>query len=145
METVTQQSSRHHDIVQLLRTHRITPTVQRVLIASRLFERSQHLTAEQLLELANDSGRRVSKATIYNTLGLFVRKGLVRELIVDGNRAFYDSNTSAHAHVYNPDTQELFDVDVKDIDIALPAALGREARIDHIEVTVHLTSTAANR
>ncbi|MCB1759215.1 MAG: transcriptional repressor [Gammaproteobacteria bacterium] len=140
MNRVTQQSSWHRDIVQLLRAHRITPTVQRVLIASQLFQRPQHLTAEQLLELANGSGRRVSKATVYNTLGLFVRKGLVRELIVDGNRAFYDSNNSPHAHVYNPDTQQLFDVDVKDIDFTLPEALGTQARIDRIEVTVHLAS-----
>jgi len=127
-----------HDIVRLLRRHRISPTVQRVLIASKIFERPRHLSADQVLALTRETGRRVSKATVYNTLGLLVRKGLVRELVVNSSCTFYDSNTTPHAHIYNPDTQEFYDMSMDDLSFSLPKDLPPESRIDRIDVTVHL-------
>jgi len=94
-----------------LRAHDITPTQQRVDIARILFARPQHLSAEQVLSIVNRDGQVVSKATIYNTLNLFARKGLVREVIVDPNKLFYDSNVSDHHHFYNVDSGELMDID----------------------------------
>ena len=103
----------------------INLTKQREIIANTLFARNQHVTAEQLYEALKSTGARVSKATVYNTLGLFVRKGLVREIFIDASRTFYDSNTSHHHHFYNVDTGDL--IDVKDrlahhfVDQELPA------------------------
>jgi Fur family iron response transcriptional regulator len=94
----------------LLKARGITPTQQRLEIAQLLFARPQHLSAEQLLEQVNQGRMRVSKATIYNTLNLFSRKGLVREIIVDPTKVFYDSNLSRHHHFFNVDTGELTDV-----------------------------------
>ncbi|MES9969634.1 MAG: transcriptional repressor [Candidatus Thiodiazotropha sp.] len=88
----------------------INLTKQRRVIANALFARNQHVTADQLHEMLKDSGARVSKATVYNTLGLFVRKGLVREIFIDASRTFYDSNNSHHHHFYNVDTGDLIDV-----------------------------------
>lgn len=62
------------------------------------------------MELVNGGRPRVSKATIYNTLNLFSRKGLVRQIIVDPTKMFYDSNVGKHHHFYNIDTGELTDV-----------------------------------
>jgi len=99
------------DIPTLLRTHGITPTRQRMEIASALFAQPQHLSAEQILILVNRDHHRVSKATIYNTLGLFASKGLIREVIIDPAKIFYDPTTSPHHHFYNVDTGVLMDID----------------------------------
>jgi Fur family iron response transcriptional regulator len=98
------------DVVALMREHGITPTQQRVEIAQVLFSRPQHLSAEQVLALVNRDRHVVSKATIYNTLGLFVGKGLIREIIIDPTKVFYDPTTSPHHHFYNVDTGALLDI-----------------------------------
>jgi len=98
------------DIASQLRKAGITPTQQRVQIAEILFARPQHMSADQVLALVNRDGPTASKATIYNTLGLFARKGLVREVIVDPSKVFYDSNTTVHHHFFNVDTGELIDI-----------------------------------
>lgn len=106
------------DISNKLRAHGVSPTSQRVDIAQILFARPQHLSAEQISKLVNDeSSSSVSKATIYNTLGLFAKKGLVKEVIVDPSKVFYDSNTIDHFHFYNADTGVLTDIPLNEIDI----------------------------
>ncbi|MGB5339359.1 MAG: Fur family transcriptional regulator [Gammaproteobacteria bacterium] len=95
----------------MLKANGILPTQQRLLIARVLFESRQHLSADQIIGRVNDGRDRVSKATVYNTLGLFARNGLIHEVIVDPARVFYDSNTSHHHHFYNVDTGELEDID----------------------------------
>lgn len=105
MESLDRQTA-----TALLKEHGITPTQQRIEIAQYLFAKPQHVSAEQVLALVNDGRPKVSKATIYNTLNLFSRKGLVREIIVDPTKVFYDSNVSEHHHFYNIDTGELSDV-----------------------------------
>ena len=103
------------DIASQLRKVGITPTQQRVQIAEILFARPQHMSADQVLALVNREGPTASKATIYNTLGLFARKGLVREVIVDPSKVFYDSNTTVHHHFFNVDTGELTDIPADDL------------------------------
>lgn len=98
-------------IIERLKAVGITPTQQRVDIALILFARSQHMSAEQVLNIVNAGGALVSKATVYNTLGLFAEKGLLREVIVDPAKVFYDSNTGEHHHFYNVDTGALIDIE----------------------------------
>ena len=105
MERLTREQA-----VRVLRTRGIAPTRQRVEIASELLGRPQHLCADQLLAQVNQEESLVSKATVYNTLGLFARKGLVREVLVDPTKVFYDSNMQPHHHYYNESTGRLFDV-----------------------------------
>ncbi len=100
--------------------------------------RPQHLSAEQVLSLTNESGRPVSKATVYNSLGLFARKGLIRELFVDQERAFYDSSTHPHHHFYNPVTQEICDIDPESVQVNMNALPPADTEISGIEVVVHL-------
>jgi Fur family iron response transcriptional regulator len=97
-------------IATMLNAHGVNLTRQRRIIADVLFERNQHVTADQLFDAVRQAGGRVSKATVYNTLGLFARKGLVREIFIDATRTFYDSNTSRHHHFYNVDTGDLIDI-----------------------------------
>ena len=100
-----------------LQEHGILPTAQRVDIASILLAVFQHLSADQVLERLNRAGGNVSKATVYNTLGLLAEKGLVRQVIVDSTRVFYDSNVMPHHHFYNVDDGSLIDVDAAEIPI----------------------------
>lgn len=100
-----------HEVIKLLQSQQINPTRQRVGIARLLFARPQHLCAEEVLdELADRGIARASKATVYNTLNLFSRHGLLREVYVDAGKVYFDSNTDEHHHIYNVDTGELWDV-----------------------------------
>src|ERR1700689_5894809 len=76
----------------------IRVTDQRLQIASILLSAPQHLTAEQIADALRHGGARVSKATVYNTLNLFAARGLIRQLSVDGNCAWFDSNVGPHYH-----------------------------------------------
>jgi len=97
-------------IVTMLQLHKISPTRQRVEIAEFIFKQPQHLSAEAILDGVTAVGNRVSRATVYNTMGLFAREGVVNEVLIDRERVFYDSNTDVHQHIYNIDTGELTDV-----------------------------------
>lgn len=106
------------EIIGLLEQHDIIPTQQRVEIAQVLFARPQHLAAEQVLAQVNQAASVASKATVYNTLGLFASKGLIREVLVDPTRIFYDPNTSQHHHFYNVDTGSLVDIEGEQVTLA---------------------------
>ena len=106
-----------NNIVQMLVDRGISPTQQRVQIATVLLSKSQHLSADQVMHIVNRDSNVASKATVYNTLGLFARKGLVREVIIDPSKVFYDSNTSPHHHFYNVSSGELMDIDTSQLDI----------------------------
>lgn len=97
-------------VTQMLRRHGVNPTHQRIEIGFALFENPQHPSADEILALVNARHAEVSKATVYNTLKLFVEKGMVRELIVDPNKVFYDPNISAHHHFYDVVSGELTDI-----------------------------------
>lgn len=98
------------DVSNLLRAHAITPTHQRMEIAQVLFEKRWHPSADQILAAVNVRYAETSKATVYNTLKLFLEKKLVRELIVDPSKVFYDSNTSEHHHFYDIESGEITDI-----------------------------------
>ncbi len=104
------QNLTRESIAQLLRSHGINPTHQRIEIGLALFENAQHPSADDLFAMVNARHTETSKATVYNTLKLFFDKGLVRELIVDANKVFYDPNTSVHHHFYDLATGELTDI-----------------------------------
>ena len=110
------------DMAGLLREHDINPTHQRIEIAYALFSRQEHLSADQIMAIVNDRHSETSKATVYNTLNLFKQHKLVREVIVDPSKVFYDPNTGPHHHFYNLQSGELIDIDARDVQIqGLPA------------------------
>jgi len=105
------------DLADRLRACGINPTRQRIEIAHALFSRHEHLSADQVLALVNERHPETSRATVYNTLKLFVEKKLIREVIVDPSRVFYDPNTSIHYHIYDLETGRLTDIDAADVRI----------------------------
>jgi len=106
------------NLPELLRRHGVNPTHQRIEIANALFSRQEHLSADQILAIVNDRHSETSKATVYNTLNLFLEQRLIREVIVDPSKVFYDPNTEPHHHLYNIDTGELTDIDAGSIGIS---------------------------
>ena len=110
-------SPSREELTSQLRQHGIGPTHQRLEIAHALFSRMSHLSADQVLAIVNQRHAETSKATVYNTLKLFVDRGLVREVIVDASKVFYDPNTRPHHHLYDLETGEITDIDGSDVRI----------------------------
>jgi Fur family iron response transcriptional regulator len=132
------QPVEHEAITELLRTHQITPTSQRVKIAGILFAAPAHFCAEELYARVNQDDADVSKATVYNTLGLFVAKGLVRQVFVEPGRVFYDSNTQPHHHFYDTDRTELTDIDAVGVALNELPPLPAETELDSVDVIVRI-------
>ena len=134
----TEKNQNRVEVINRLKEAGVTPTQQRVDIAQILFAKPQHLSAEQVLAIVNAESSLVSKATVYNTLGLFASKGLLSEVIVDPTKVFYDSNTTAHHHFYNVDSGELTDVDSGAVSLANlpPAPEGTEAEAVDVIIRV---------
>ena len=126
------------EIALLLRQHGVHPTVQRVALTRALFSRGIHLSAEDLFRIVTASGTHVSKATVYNTLGVLAEKGVIREVIADPNRIFYDPNTSPHHHFYDEVSGELTDVDASEVQITRLPPLPEGAQLQGIDVIIRL-------
>ena len=125
-------------VAAALRSHGVIPTAQRVQIGRMVLTRLTHFSAEQLYEEANHAGTRVSKATVYNTLGLFVEKGLLRQVLVDPSRVFYDSNMAPHHHFYDVETGALEDIDASEIRIDTLPQPDDGVRIEGVDVVVRI-------
>ena len=121
----------------------IRPTAQRMRIATLLLSEPQHLSAEQILANLRASGARVSKATVYNTLNLFASHGLIRQLSVDGARAWFDSNVDAHYHFHDLASGALIDVPVPDVEFSRlpPPPPGTE--VEGIDLVIRLRRKAS--
>jgi len=134
-------------VIRLLHKQGIQPTQQRVLIGQVMFDRHQHLSAEQVMEKINSadealSKTKVSKATVYNTLGLFAEKGIINEVIVDPSRIFYDSNTESHHHFYNIDTGILTDIEPDSIELSRLPELPYGTEHAGVEVIVRVRASS---
>lgn len=109
------------DFVELLRQRGVGPTAQRLMVTRLLFQSWTHMSADEVYRKLNADSRCISKATVYNTLGLLSAKGVIREVIVDPSKVFYDPNTEPHHHFYNVATGELQDIEADQLLIsALP-------------------------
>ncbi len=127
-------------LVDGLRRHGINPTHQRIEIAYALFSRGEHLSADRVLAIVNGRHSETSKATVYNTLKLLLEKKLIREVIVDPNKVFYDPNTEPHHHLYHVDTGELTDIDASRIEISGLPELPRGMVTEGVDIIVRVRS-----
>lgn len=127
------------EIAEKLRLAGLRPTRQRCALGGLLFAQGdRHVTAEALHEEAVHAGQRMSLATVYNTLHQFQQVGLIRELAIDGQRAYFDTNTSNHNHFYVEPDGHLIDIsghEIKVDGLPLPPA---GMRISHIDIVVRL-------
>lgn len=122
-----------------LRTAGLRPTRQRLALAKVLFEKGdRHVSAEALHGEALSHGIRVSLATIYNTLHQFTAAGLMREIVVDGQRAYFDTNVSDHHHFFYETSGRLQDIPADSVKLARIPEPPRGARVRRVEVIVRL-------
>ncbi len=122
-----------------LRKAGLRPTQQRVALARLLFgQGDRHVCAEHLHAEALQANVPVSLATIYNTLNQFKSAGLLRELAIEGDRSYFDTNTSNHFHFYDDEKCELMDMSTDDLKFVGMPALPAGKIIDRIDVIVRL-------
>ena len=129
------------DILALFEQYGILSTPQRLEVAEILLEKPQHMSADQIIDRLREAGSSVSKATVYNTLNLFGERGIVREVMVDPVRKFYDSTTHPHHHFYNVDTGELRDIPDDQVRFSELPELPEGTESESIEVLIRLRST----
>jgi Fur family transcriptional regulator, iron response regulator len=126
------------DVTTLLRERGINPTQQRIAVTRTILALGKHAAADQIFRAVNRDRPNVSKATVYNTLGLLARKGIIREVIADPNRVFYDPNTSPHQHIYDEDSGELTDIDAREVTVTKFPALPENAEVRGIDVIIRI-------
>lgn len=126
-------------VIDRLRAAGLRPTRQRLALAKLLFDGGdRHVTAEMLHAEVLNANVRVSLATVYNTLHQFTSCGLLREIVVDASRSYFDTNMSEHHHFYLEDGGELMDIPGDEIVVSRLPAVPSGKRIKRVEVIVRV-------
>jgi Fur family iron response transcriptional regulator len=127
------------DAEAMLRDAGLRPTQQRVVLAQLLFARGdRHLTAEMLHTEAAQSDQHVSLATVYNTLNLFAKMGMLREIGVDGATTYFDTKTCDHHHFFIEGAGEIRDIPTTQIRIGKMASIPEGYEISRVDLVVRL-------
>jgi Fur family iron response transcriptional regulator len=127
------------DSVAKLREAGLRPTRQRAALAELLFrDGDRHVTAEAVHSEAAKAGVRVSLATVYNTLHQFTEAGLLRQVTVDAERFYFDTNTGSHQHFFCEDDGELIDIPGEHIEVAGVPTPPKGMAVDRVDVVVRL-------
>ena len=125
-------------VEQRLRDHRLRPTKARTRIGMMLFDSPKHLSADQIFDKLIEYGHRISRATVYNTLNVFAKHGVVSEVAVDPTRMYYDSTTSPHHHFYNTDTGQLIDIPRENLSVDNIPRLPDNTEIEDLEIVIKI-------
>ena len=126
-----------------LRAAGLRPTRQRVELGGLLFrDHDRHVTAESLHDEVTQAGVKVSLATVYNTLHQFTQAGLLRQVIVDASRSYFDTNTGDHQHFFVEDEGTLIDIPGEAIAVSGVPSPPKGMEVDRIDVVVRVRKTA---
>lgn len=130
------------ELAERLRVAGLRPTRQRLSLATILFGAGdRHVSAESLHQEAVAARMNVSLATVYNTLNQFKSAGLLREVAFEGDRTFFDTNTSNHFHYFLEETGVLVDIGADDLEVKGLPELPPGTEIDRIDIIVRLRKT----
>ena len=136
------------NFINKLREIGLRPTKQRVKICELLFLRDKtfHFTINDLVKkISDEMNEKISLATVYNTVHAFQKKGHLKEIAINSDKTYYDTNTSIHHHFYDEDTHELIDCDENDIDsINLKKSIPGK-QIKSVEVLIKVASDNQNQ
>jgi len=136
------------NFINKLREIGLRPTKQRVKICELLFLRDKtfHFTINDLVKkISDEMDEKISLATVYNTVHAFQKKGHLKEIAINSDKTYYDTNTSIHHHFYDEDTHELIDCDENDIDsINLKKNIPGK-QIKSVEVLIKVASDNQNQ
>jgi len=134
----------YSNALELLRAAKLRPTRQRLALARMLFEKGdRHVTAEQLHGEAQAASVRVSLATVYNTLHQFIAAGLLREVVVDPGRSYFDTNVSDHHHFFHEDSGRLQDIPGERVGLAQVPAPPPGTKIRRVDVIIRVAAERA--
>ena len=111
----------YNQAIVKLKKNGIRPTKQRMVLAKLLFEKGdRHISAEEIFDEIKKEDRKISLATIYNTLKQFRKIGLLKELVIDQNKSIYCTNHYAHYHLLIEDENKIIDIPQENIDLNIP-------------------------
>ena len=112
----------YHQAMKKIESSGIRPTKQRRVLAKILFEKgNRHVSADELFHDVKKEDRKISMATVYNTLKQFTSLGLLKEVVVDQNKSLYCTNNKSHYHLYIEDEGKIVDIPTKNIDLNIPS------------------------
>jgi len=138
--------SKHH--INRLRSSGLRPTKQRLAICKLLFDRKEtfHFTIDNLKKKIEKSTKsKISLATVYNTVRAFKNSGYLKEISLQGNKTFFDTNSKSHHHFYDQETGDLMDIRNEDIYVSKLPLSPRGKKIKEIEVTISLENNNHNQ
>ena len=125
--------------VARLRAAGLRPTRQRVALAGHLFRQGdRHVSAEGLHAEVIGAGIKVSLATVYNTLNQFTEAGLLRQVVVEPSRSYFDTNTGDHQHFYNEEDGDLIDIPSESIAVSGVPAPPKGTEIERVDVVIRV-------
>lgn len=126
--------------LETLRAAGMRPTRQRLALARLLFGNGEarHVTAEGLYAEAKAAGARIALATVYNTLRQFKKKGLLREIVVEPGRTYFDTNTTHHHHFYDERDKRLVDIRGDELRISNMPESPEGTKISRVEVVIRV-------
>ena len=131
------------NFIDKLRETGLRPTKQRVKICEVLFNREKtfHFTINDLVKkISEEFNEKISLATVYNTVHAFKKKGYLKEISINSDKSYFDTNTSIHHHFYDEDTHELIDCDENHIDPVNVKKNITGKKINSVEVLVKVAS-----
>tara|TARA_B100000965_G_scaffold48834_1_gene35854 strand:+ start:226 stop:639 length:414 start_codon:yes stop_codon:yes gene_type:complete len=111
--------SKNRNFAEKLRQTGLRPTKQRVKICELLFKRTEtfHFTINDLVKkISQEFNEKISLATVYNTVHAFKKKGYLKEITINNDKTYFDTNTSHHHHFFDNSTKELIDLSDKDVE-----------------------------
>ena len=136
------------DFIKKLRNSGLRPTKQRLKICEILFdtEKTFHFTINDLVKIIREKlSQKISLATVYNTVHAFKKKGYLKEISINSDKNYFDTNTSIHHHFYDEDTNELIDCDVNAIDTVNVKNNITGKKINSVEVLIKVASDTQNQ
>ena len=136
------------EFVNKLRLSGLRPTKQRLKICEVLFNREKtfHFTINDLVKkISEELNEKISLATVYNTVHAFEKKGYLKEISINSDKSYFDTNISAHHHFYDEDTHELIDCSENDIDSINIKKNITGKKINSIEVLIRVASDNQNQ
>jgi len=134
--------------INRLRSSGLRPTKQRLAICKVLFDRKDtfHFTIDNLKKKIEKSTKhKISLATVYNTVHAFKNNGYLKEISLQGNKTFFDTNSTSHHHFYDQDSGEVMDIKNEDISISKLPPAPKGKKINGIEVTVSFANNNQNQ
>jgi Fur family iron response transcriptional regulator len=134
--------------IDRLRSFGLRPTKQRLAICKVLFDRKEtfHFTIDNLKKKIEKSTKsKISLATVYNTVHAFKKNGYLKEISLQGNKTFFDTNSSVHHHFYDEDTGDLMDIKNDDILLNKLPTAPKGKKIKDIEITVNIANNSHNQ